>query len=137
MELRLHRTLKAPAEQVWQALTDASALTAWFWPERLATTAQADPRTGGHYRIASPAAGMAVAGEYRVLDRPHRLCFTWQWDGDPDRTLVTIDLTPSGDETALNLVHSRFTSDTDRDNHIKGWSDCLDRLPGWLASPAT
>jgi hypothetical protein len=40
-------------------------------------------------------------------------------------------------ELRLTLVHSRFTTDTDRDNHLKGWSDCLDRLPGWLASSAS
>jgi uncharacterized protein YndB with AHSA1/START domain len=131
MDLRLHRTLEAPVDRVWQALTDPAALTAWFWPERLAATVTAGD---GRYRIASSAAGMAVAGEYREVDPPHRLGFTWQWDGDPDQTLVTIELTPSGDETVLTLVHSGCSTDADRDNLFKGWSDCLDRLPGWLAS---
>ena len=31
------------------------------------------------------------------------------------------------------LQHERFATGADRDNHAKGWSDCLDRLPAWLA----
>ncbi len=36
--------------------------------------------------------------------------------------------------TALMLTHERFADDATRDNHRIGWSDCLDRLPGWLTA---
>jgi uncharacterized protein YndB with AHSA1/START domain len=100
--LRLQRALAAPPERVWRALTDPAALTGWFWPERLDPTAEADLEVGGRYRIASPTAGMAVAGSYLKLAPPRRLACTWSWDGEDTETLVT--------------------------------ADCLDRLPGWLAS---
>jgi uncharacterized protein YndB with AHSA1/START domain len=135
--LRVHRTLAFPTERVWRALTDPAALTAWFWPERLAPTAAVDLRVGGRYRIDGPAGGMAVAGEYVAVEPPRRLVFTWRWDGEPDETLVTVELTPGDAGTELVIVHERFASDSDRDNHAKGWSDCLDRLPGWLATAGT
>jgi uncharacterized protein YndB with AHSA1/START domain len=133
-ELRLRRTLAFPADRVWHALTDPAALAAWFWPERYATTAQLDLRVGGRYRIDGPGAGTAVAGEYVTVEPPHRLTFTWQWDGDAEETLVTFELTPHDSGTELVVVHERFTTDEDRDNHAKGWSDCLDRLPPHLAA---
>jgi uncharacterized protein YndB with AHSA1/START domain len=132
-ELRLRRTFAAPPERVWQALTDAEALAAWFWPRRLDPTAEADPRVGGRYRIAGPAAGMAVAGEYLELEPPRRLACTWSWDGEDEVTRVTVELAPVEGGTGLELRHEGFADDAARDQHVQGWADCLDRLPGWLA----
>jgi uncharacterized protein YndB with AHSA1/START domain len=126
--LNFTRVLSAPPERVWRAFTDPAVLAAWFWPQRYATTVEADLRVGGRYRIDGPGAGMAVGGEYVSVEPPSRLIFTWRWDGEAEETLVTLHLTPAGDGTALTLTHERFTDETDRDNHTKGWSDCLDRL---------
>ena len=132
-ELRLSRTLPRPAERVWHAFTDPTALASWLWPERFATTAEVDLRVGGRYRIEGPGAGMAVSGEYVAVEPPRRLVFTWRWEGEPEETLVTVELTPTGATTELVLVHERFADDARRDEHAQGWSDCLDRLPDWLA----
>ena len=59
---------------------------------------------------------------------------TWSWDGEDAETLVTIELAPGEDGTRLDLVHEGFADDSVRDEHVQGWSDCLDRLPGWLAA---
>jgi uncharacterized protein YndB with AHSA1/START domain len=132
--LRITRVLSAPPERVWRAFTDPAALAAWFWPERFATAVEADLRVGGRYRIAGPGAGMAVSGEYVSVEPLVRSAFTWRWDGEPEETLVTLELTGAGDGTgtALTLTHERFGDEAERDNHAKGWADCLDRLPGWL-----
>jgi uncharacterized protein YndB with AHSA1/START domain len=132
-ELELGRWLPYPVERVWRAFTDPAALAAWFWPARFTPTAEVDLRVGGRYRIAGPGAGMAVAGEYRTVEPPHRLVFTWCWDGEPDETLVTIRLAPEAAGTRLSIRHEAFADDAERDEHAKGWSDCLDRLPAWLA----
>jgi uncharacterized protein YndB with AHSA1/START domain len=132
-ELTVNRTLAAPADRVWRALTDPAALAAWFWPQRFAPTADVDLRVGGRYRIDGPAVGMAVSGEYVTVEPPHKLVFTWIWDGEPGETLVTIELTPSDTGTELTVRHERFADDANRDNHAQGWLDCLDRLPEWLS----
>jgi uncharacterized protein YndB with AHSA1/START domain len=132
-ELQLRRTMSAPQDQVWQALTDPAALAAWFWPVRFRTTAEVDLRLGGRYRIAGPGAGIGVSGQYQAVEPPRLLAFTWQWDGEAQQTLVTADLTSTGPDTDLLLTHSQFATEADRDNHVQGWSDCLDRLPAWLA----
>jgi uncharacterized protein YndB with AHSA1/START domain len=89
---------------------------------------QTDLRVGGEYRIAAAAAGMAVGGSYREVEPPRLLAFTWRWDGEPDQTLVTVRLTAAGPYTELVLTHEGFAGDDQRDNHVQGWSDCLDRL---------
>lgn len=125
--LRITRILPAPAERVWAALTRPEALAAWFWPPRLNPAVSTDPHPGGGYRIEG--AGLAVSGRYVEVDEPRRLVFTWQWDGDATESVVTIDLVAlGGGKTELSLVHDRLDGDEDRDNHLLGWNDCLDRL---------
>jgi uncharacterized protein YndB with AHSA1/START domain len=133
-QVRLRRTLSCPAAQVWQALTSPDALAAWFWPESFGTTVLLDLRVGGRYRIEGLAAGLAVTGHYLAVEPPRQLAFTWRWDGDAEETLVTVRLTPGDAGTELVLTHERFADDSRRDDHAKGWSGCLDRLPGWLAA---
>ena len=134
--VRLTRVLPVPPDRVWHALTDPTALAAWFWPPRMAPTADTDVRAGGRYHIAASSPRMAVSGEYVELEPPKRLAFTWQWDGEAEQTLVTIGLAANDAGTELTLTHERFDDDGSRDNHLKGWEDCLDRLPGWLARHA-
>jgi uncharacterized protein YndB with AHSA1/START domain len=130
----LERTLTAPPDQVWRALTDPAALAAWFWPERLAPTAEVDMDEGGRYRIASRPADMAVEGTFVEVEAPRRLVCTWSWDGQDAETRVTLGLAPTAEGTRLDLLHEGFADEPTRDDHMQGWTDCLDRLPGWLAS---
>jgi uncharacterized protein YndB with AHSA1/START domain len=129
MDLTVRRTLPFPVESVWRALTDPGALAAWFWPAGFGVVAQTDPRPDGAYRIASPDKGMAVGGRYLSVEPGTRLTFTWQWDDEDLVTTVTITLAP---DTELTLTHEGFPDEAQRDNHVTGWSDCLDRLPAWL-----
>lgn len=129
--LELTRTFHTTPERLWHALTDPVALAAWFWPQ-LDNTVEVDLRVGGRYRITGPRAGIALAGEYLVVDPPERLVFTWRWEGEDELSRVTVELRPAGARTGLSLVHDRISDDATRDRFAAGWRDCLDRLPGWL-----
>jgi uncharacterized protein YndB with AHSA1/START domain len=76
--------------------------------------------------------GLAVRGRYLETAAPHRLSFTWHWDGEDDQTVVTIDLSGVDGVTELALRHDGFADDEARDSHIVGWTECLDRLPPYL-----
>jgi uncharacterized protein YndB with AHSA1/START domain len=128
--VELTRLLPDTPERVWRAFTEPAVLASWFWPERFGTVVSVDLRVGGRYRIDGPGGDMAVSGEYVSVEPPSRLAFTWRWDDDPAETLVTLLLIPAGDGTELRLTHEGFADPTDRDNHAKGWADCLDRLAG-------
>jgi hypothetical protein len=43
-------------------------------------------------------------------------------------TLVTVEFNPSGTSTEVVLIHARFLTEADRDEHLKGWTGCIDRL---------
>jgi uncharacterized protein YndB with AHSA1/START domain len=137
-DLIISRSLAAPPAVVWQAFTSPAALAQWFWPrEGFGTIAEADLRVGGQYRIAGPLAGIEVSGRYTVVRPPHLLSFTWQWQSEARESGVCIELADTGGlslGTDLVITHHGLADDTDRQNHAKGWSDCLDRLPAWLAS---
>jgi uncharacterized protein YndB with AHSA1/START domain len=132
-QLRIVRHLAATPERVWRAVTDPVALAAWLWPPAAGTSAEVDLRVGGGYALTADRAGLAVRGEYQLVEAPHRLAFTWQWAGEAEQTLVTIELAAVDGGTELTLTHERFASASDRDDNLQGWSDCLDRLPGYLA----
>jgi uncharacterized protein YndB with AHSA1/START domain len=135
-DLELRRGLAVPVERVWHAFTDPAALAGWFWPRRFQTSVSSDLRVGGRYRIDGAAGGLAVSGEYLELDEPRRLRFGWQWDGDAEVTEVSLALRASGRATVLLLRHTGFADEENRDQHDLGWSDCLERLPGWLLARA-
>jgi len=59
---------------------------------------------------------------------------TWQWDGEASESVVAIHLTDTGAGTDLVVPHEGLADEDAREHHAKGWSDCLDRLPGWLDS---
>jgi uncharacterized protein YndB with AHSA1/START domain len=131
--VREERLVAAAPVEVWRAVTTAQALAGWFWPDRFATEARVDLRVGGQYRIASPVAGIAVSGRYTEVRGPGRLGFTWQWDGEDVESEVLVELARAETGTGLTLTH-RGLAATEIANHAKGWSDCLDRLPGWLVA---
>lgn len=126
--LELNRTFDAPPDAVWRALTDPLAVPGWFWP--FPTTADIDTRPGGRYRLSSSVMGME--GKVIDSDAPRALAFRWQWVGEDAQTEVRYALTPAGDGTRLRITHAGFANASTRDDHIQGWSDCLDRLPAWL-----
>jgi uncharacterized protein YndB with AHSA1/START domain len=86
------RTYPAPADDVWDALTNPERLPRWFAP------VSGDLRLGGRYAIEGNASGTVTACE-----PPAHLALTWEFDGDV--SWVDVTLTTDGDETTLRLEH--------------------------------
>ena len=134
--LRLARTFPVSRERVFKAWTTPQALKRWFAPADAYETpeVEVDLRVGGNYRIVmlSPEGERhTVYGEYREINPPKRLVFTWAWESwlESEETLVTVEFLERGGETELILTHQRFPNAEVREKHRKGWSGCLDRLP--------
>jgi uncharacterized protein YndB with AHSA1/START domain len=128
-------TIDAPAETIFAALTEPDQLTQWWGEEGLyhVTHMETDLRVGGTWRSTGKSASGAtfvVEGEYRAIDRPRLLEYTWRhdWDGAPEETLVRYELTERDGSTLLRVCHSGFTNITSRNNHNEGWN----RVLGWL-----
>ncbi len=126
------RQLAASPERVWRAWTDPDLLRRWFAPDPgLELTVEVDVRVGGAFTVVIRS--HVAVGEYVEVDPPRRLAFTWRWrDLDSPAGLVVVELTPSGEGTALVLTHSGLLDQTDADNHAQGWEGVLSRLPDAL-----
>lgn len=139
--LELTRTLEAPAERVFRALTDPQELSSWWGPHGFTTPEIAlDLRVGQGYRFTmQPPDGdpFHLSGEFLEVDPPSRLVFTFRWDEpDPDdrETVVTLTLTPTVGATELSLSQGRFATEERRELHRGGWTDSLEKLRALVES---
>jgi uncharacterized protein YndB with AHSA1/START domain len=121
--------LPAPAEQVFDMFTDPSRLVTW-----IGLSADLQARPGGRFRF-EITPGQFCEGQYVVVDRPHRLVFTWGWTDPgfglpPGTSRVEVTLTSAHDgagRTRLRLVHTGLAGDLGV-LHEDGWSRFLARL---------
>lgn len=118
-------TLARPPGEVWQALTTAEGLSAWFG-ER----ARIDLRPGGAATMTF-AGGLTVDMRIERVEEPTVFAYTWRLpdlpEDDPRRTYVEFTLDPVGDGTRLRVVETGFAQlplDTRRDtydSHSEAW----------------
>jgi uncharacterized protein YndB with AHSA1/START domain len=135
----MRRVLPASRTQVYRALTDPDQLARWWGPKGFEVPElDFDPSVGRGFRIAmQPPDGelFHLYGEFREVDPPARLAFTFRWDPpDPDdrETVATLALDARGDETQIHLTQGGFATEDRRAIHEGGWSDSFDRLAAGL-----
>jgi uncharacterized protein YndB with AHSA1/START domain len=137
--LRITRVLPAPREEVWRAMTDPEHFGEWWGPKEFTCpSVEWEPRVGGSYRIEmQPPDGepFHLNGEFREVDPPNRLAFTFVWDpSTPDdrETLATLSLEEQGDKTEVRFTQGEFATEERRALHDGGWSDSFERLESLL-----
>ena len=132
----VRRVIDASPEEIFDAWLDAEGMRGWMCPGPVTTCdATMDPRVGGRFRIVMHAPDLTVVntGEFRVLDRPAKLQFTWsssRWAFE--ETLITIDLVPKETRCELVLTHERFPADHSAAQLQGGWGRILELLAGHL-----
>ena len=132
----VRRVIRAPAAAIFLAWTDPAAMALWMSPLGTAT-ASVDLSVGGRFRMVMADEHLTIehSGNYRVIEPPHLLVFTWrsEFTGMRD-TLVTVRLTERGaNETDLELTHE-FATEAEARSHAGGWSQIISRLEGYLES---
>jgi uncharacterized protein YndB with AHSA1/START domain len=139
--LRLERALPAARVAVYRALTDAEELGRWWGPRGFtAPIVEFEPRVGGSYRIAmQPPDGelFHLSGEFREVDPPARLAYTFRWDPpDPDdlETVVALSLEDRGEGTLVRMTQGVFATEARYALHEAGWTETLERLEGLLGT---
>ena len=132
--LNITRTYQASAERVFDAWTSAEVMRRWWQVERAWTTSEAevDLRVGGAVRVVmhnpEKDEDYGGGGLYTEIERPHRLAFTWLWDGDTRRTLIEIDFEESGGATTVTFTHSALWDEEAVRDHTDGWTKILENL---------
>jgi uncharacterized protein YndB with AHSA1/START domain len=143
LTLEMHRALPAARSLVFEAFTDPSELARWWGPEGFSTpNLELDPRVGESYRIEmQPPEGDAfyLTGEFRVVDPPTRLAYTFRWEEpDPDdvETVVDLSFQDLGESTEVVFTQGQFKTEARRALHRDGWTDSFGKLEALLSSRA-
>jgi uncharacterized protein YndB with AHSA1/START domain len=131
--VQIRRRLRAGPEQVFDLWTKPDLMVRWMSPYPGAVDCQAtcDPRPGGVFSLvmSSKESSREVSGTFLQVDRPRKLVFTWIGSlTNHVSTLVTVELTPQGDETDLVLTHERLPTPSICEGHTIGWRTILDHL---------
>src|SRR5262245_6898061 len=126
-------TIKGSAKRIFEALTNPGQRVKWWGSQgRFQTThMESDLRPGGKWMMRGTGMGgkaFRIVGEYRSIERPHVLVFTWlpDWHPNARESLVRFDLEEREGITTVRLTHSGLTPEGARAH--KGWPDIL----GWL-----
>jgi uncharacterized protein YndB with AHSA1/START domain len=86
-----------PPERVWQALTDAKALSHWLMPTDFR------PILGFRFRFDGPE--KAVEGKVTDVEAARLLAYTWRDEDEGQASLVIWRLEPKDGGTQLRLEH--------------------------------
>ena len=131
----LVRRIRARPSIVFDALTTADGIAAWWGPDAgPVLLAQMETRVGGRYRVRFRMLDDTEhesSGEILEFVRPTRLAMSWRWvagGDDPGESTLCFDLRAVDDGVELTLTHARLGSDAARLSHQQGWSGALDKL---------
>jgi uncharacterized protein YndB with AHSA1/START domain len=133
-------TINAPAQRVFSALADPQQRVKWWGAQGRfqVTHMESDLRPGGAFEMRGDAFGgkpFVIKGEYRAVEPPHVLEFTWLPDFHPGApvTVVRFDLQESGGATTVRLTHSGFTNEQSKEAY-QGWPWLLSMLQKYSES---
>lgn len=139
-ELLITRTFEAPAALVFRLWAEREHMKAWWGPKDFTCThLDLDFRPGGKWRacIVSEAYGeIWSGGVFQEIEPEKRIVFTFAWENaweraDPN-TLVTVTFTETDGQTVQRFHQVPFETREERDSHLEGWNECLDRQEDYL-----
>jgi uncharacterized protein YndB with AHSA1/START domain len=120
----VERTLNAPTARVWQALTDVDQMRAWYFDLK-----EFKPEPGFEFEFVVDHEGNSYQHLCKVTEvvPQKKIAYTWRYKGEPGESLVTFELTGTGDQTKLRLTHEGLQtfpakSAYARKNFEAGWT---------------
>jgi uncharacterized protein YndB with AHSA1/START domain len=132
IDLTLSRIIKAKPEQVFDVWLDTrSPGGPWFGCERVILQPVVDGLF--YHGVRHDGRMWAHYGRFIRLERPRLIEHTWVSEATRGiETIVTLDIAPRGDETALTLRHSNVPDDAMGRRHEEGWTFVLSAIAGRL-----
>ncbi len=133
-------TIKAPAERIFAALTRPDELLKWWAAEGKfqLVHAECDLQPGGRWlmrlvgRCAAESPTSTVYGEFREIDAPRLLTYTWiRENEDYPETLVRWDLEEKDGYTTVRVTHSGLVSESLRARN-SGWPVIVQLLEAYI-----
>ena len=140
-EIVMTRVFDAPRDLVFEAHSSCEHMSKWWGPRKYETTScEMDFRPGGTWRIVHSGPEGEIPGfrgEFREIERPERIVWTFEWEGVPGHISVqTAVFEESHGKTTLTATVV-FDSKEDRDGMIQsgmeeGAAETYERLDEYL-----
>ena len=127
---RVERVLPAAPDAVYAAWVQAEALAQFIAPAPGTARVELDPRVGGRLRIVMtfPDRVTEIEGEFLVLDRPHRISFSWRPLRAAFDSVVTVAFEPHGEaQTRMTITHTRLPAEW-LSSYETGWGSIAEAL---------
>lgn len=121
----IERTLNAPIDQVWKAITDKDQMKQWYFD-----LAEFKPEVGFKFSFSGGSDEQQYLHLCEVTEvvAGKRLQYSWRYDQYPGNSFVTFELFDEGGKTRLKLTHEGLeTFPTDnkdfaRESFSAGWT---------------
>lgn len=127
--ITIERTLNAPVDLIWQAITDKERMKEWYFDLK-----EFIPKIGFEFRFfGGPQDGVQYEHVCVVTQvvQHQKLTYSWRYEGFTGISYVTFDLFPDGDKTRAKLTHAGLETfpadnpDFAKENFVKGWSHII------------
>ncbi|MCK9410293.1 MAG: SRPBCC domain-containing protein [Bacteriovoracaceae bacterium] len=127
----IERTYNAPAEKVWNAITDKHEMKQWYFD-----LAEFKAEVGFEFQFTG---GPSPEKQYLHLCKitevipGKKLTYSWRYDGYEGNSFVTFELFAEGMNTRLKLTHVGLETfpeenpDLAKHNFVEGWTDIIGR----------
>jgi uncharacterized protein YndB with AHSA1/START domain len=127
----IERTFDAPAENVWQAITDKAKMKDWYFDFK-----EFKPEVGFEFTWygGDENKQWLHAGKITEVVPGKKIGYTWKYPGYAGESHVTFELFAEGNKTRLKLTHSgleTFPSDMpsfNKENFVAGWNEIIGKL---------
>jgi uncharacterized protein YndB with AHSA1/START domain len=124
----VEKTMNAPAEKVWEAITDNKKMKSWYFD---IDEFRAEP--GFEFSFYGGDEKTQYLHLCRVIEviPGKKLSYRWAYDNVPGESIVTFELFPEGDKTLVRLTHSgteSFRTDDpnfSRESATGGWNHII------------
>jgi uncharacterized protein YndB with AHSA1/START domain len=127
----IERVYDAPADKVWQALTDREQMKKWYFD---IPSFKAEP--GFEFQFTGGSEEKPYLHLCKIIEviPNKKLKHSWRYDGYPGNSFVTWELFDEGKKTKVRLTHEGLetfpadVADLARKNFEAGWNDIVGTL---------
>lgn len=128
MDIKLDRTIPAPAEEVFDAWLDPNKPVNPFSGAKKLIL---DKKVDGLFNFVHHHGGADIQhyGRFDLIDRPSKVQYTWMSPYTHGlESVVTVTFTPKGDDTVVRLTHANLPDDDFGRAHDGGWAGYLKKI---------
>jgi len=126
----IERTYNAPAERVWQAITDKDKMKEWYFDLK-----EFKPEVGFEFEFEGGPPEKTYLHLCRVTEviPGKKLTHSWRYDGYEGDSFVTWEIFSEGDQTRVKLTHAGLETfppiaDFAKENFQMGWTEIVGKM---------